>query len=250
MADQTFWQKVWAMKPANLRKTFVWGGLWFYPIPLTLGLLGFVGISQGVTLHDLGNAGAGGVGPYVVSHLGLPIILIAAYVLVILNACYSSIDGAFSALSSIVAVDVVKRAIPSVTDKRLIGLTKASIIVAGIVGGVIVSSGIDYVNLVNLVFFIKAVLIFPLGLAIFWRRMTGNAFVASIVLGIAVGLPLRQTGHDLLSITALEVVSLVVAVGVSLLERKQFDFEQLRRSSGGNESLAEGDAKSLAEEVA
>jgi Na+/proline symporter len=96
----------------------------------------------------------------------------------------------------------------------------------------VVSSGIDYVNLVNLVFFIKAVLIFPLGLAIFWPRMTGRAFVASIVLGVAVGLPLRQSGFSLLSIVALEGVSLVVAVGVSLLSSERFDFSTLDRGTG------------------
>lgn len=232
MADQTFWQKVWAIRPSHLRRTFVLGGLWFYPIPLTLGLLGLVGIGLGVTVDDLGTAGAGGIGPYVVSHVGLPVILIAAYVLVILNACFSSIDGAFSALSSLVAVDIVKQARPRVSERNLITATKLSIVIAGAIGAVVVSSGIDYVSLVNLVFFIKAVLIFPIGLAIFWPRTTANAFVASIVLGIAVGLPLRQTGHDLLSIVALEGVSLAVAVGVSLLERKRFDFESLRREAG------------------
>ena len=88
IADQTFWQKAWAIRPRNLRQTFVWGGLWFYPIPLTLGLLGLVGLALGVTPGDLGAAGAGGVGPYVVTHVGLPVVLVAAYVLVFLNGCY------------------------------------------------------------------------------------------------------------------------------------------------------------------
>jgi Na+/proline symporter len=232
MADQTFWQKAWAIRPANLTRTFLWAGLWFYPIPLTLGLLGLVGSAKGITVADLGNYGAGGIGPYVISHLGLPVVLIAAYVLIICNACYSSIDGAFSALSSIVAVDVIKRLKPAIPEKRLMVITKASILVAGVTGAIVVSSGIDYVNLVNLVFFVKAVLIFPLGLAIFWPRMTGRAFVASIVLGVTVGLPLRQSGFSLLSIVALEGVSLVVAVGVSLLSSERFDFSTLDRGTG------------------
>jgi Na+/proline symporter len=232
MADQTFWQKVWAMKPQTLNKTFLWAGLWFYPIPLTLGLLGLVGLGLGVTVDDLGAAGAGGIGPYVISHLGLPVVLIALYTLIILNACYSSIDGAFSALSSIVAVDVVKRVSANVSEQTLFRLTKGSIVVAGIVGGIVVNSGIDYVSLVTLVFFIKAVLIFPLGLAIFWRRMTSPAFVASIVGGLAVGLPLRESVGELEGIIALEGVSLVLAVGISLLQRREFDYGGLRRRHG------------------
>lgn len=237
IADQTFWQKLWALRPGNLRRTFVWGGLWFYPIPLALGLLGLVGLSLGVTPADLGAAGAGGIGPYVVSHVGLPVILIAAYVLVILNACFSSIDGAFSALSSLVAVDILKQAWPKISEKRLFTLTKLSLLIGGAIGALVVSSGIDYIALVTLVFFIKAVLIFPLVLAIFWRRTTGTAFIASILAGLAVGLPLRQTGHDLLSIVALEGVSLLVVFGVSLLQKKPFDLDALRRQAGELEQI-------------
>lgn len=232
MADQTFWQKVWSMKPANLNRTFLWAGLWFYPIPLTLGLLGLVALGTGVTAQDLGAFGAGGVGPYVVSHIGLPVVLIALYVLIILNACYSSIDGAFSALSSIVAVDVVKRLRPRVSDRALLRATKASILVAGVVGGVVVSSGVDYVQLVSTVFFIKAALIVPLALAIFWPRMSASAFTASLILAVAVGLPIRASVGELEGIIALEATSLVVAVGVSLLQRERFDFARLRRESG------------------
>jgi urea-proton symporter len=237
MADQTFWQKAFALKPRTLNRTFLWAGAWFYPIPLTLGLLGLVGLGLGVTADDLGAAGAGGVGPYVISHLGLPVILIALYTLIILNACYSSIDGAFSALSSIVAVDVVKRVRPNVPEQTLFRLTKGSILVAGVIGGIVVNSGIDYVNLVTLVFFIKAVLIIPLALAIFWSRMTSTAFVASLVGGLAVGLPLRESVGELEGIIGLEGTSLVLAIGISLLARQRFDYGRLRRERGELETV-------------
>lgn len=239
MADQTFWQKVWAMQPRTMSRTFLWAGLWFYPIPITLGLLGLVGLGFGVTAADLGSAGAGGVGPYVVSHLGLPVVLIALYVLIICNACYSSIDGAFAALASVVAVDVVKPLRPDVSPKRLFRATKASIVVAGVVGGIVVSSGIDYVNLVNTVFFLKAALILPLALAIFWSRMTSTAFVASLVLAIAVGYPIRETVGELEGIVALEAVSAIVAVGVSLVQRQRFDYGALAGRAGALERSAE-----------
>jgi len=230
MADQTFWQKVWAMKPRNLEKTFLWAGLWFYPIPIVLGLLGFVGIALGVTPEQLGGFGAGGVGPYVVSHLGLPVVLIALYVLIICNACYSSIDGAFSALSSVVAVDIVKRVAPRVPEKRLFAITKASIVVAGAIGAVVASSGIDYVNLVEIIFFLKAALVVPLALAIFWPRMTAPAFITAVVAAIAVGFPIRQNVSELDGLIALMAVSVIASVGISLLGRSRFDYSRLRES--------------------
>jgi urea-proton symporter len=241
MADQTFWQKAWALKPATMGRTFVWAGLWFYPIPIVLGLLGLVGLGFGVTPEDLGAAGSGGIGPYVVSHLGLPIVLIALYVLIILNACYSSIDGAFSALSSVVAVDILKRAKPDIAPKSLFRWTKSSIIIAGVIGGIVVSSGIDYVELVNTVYFLKAALIIPLGLAIFWKRMTSTAFVTSLVLAIVVGYPVRQFVGELPGIITLEAISLVAAVGISLLSKQSFDYGSLK---GRGEALVDGPARS------
>lgn len=232
MADQTFWQKAWALKPATMGRTFVWAGLWFYPIPIAMGILGLVALAFGVNVSDLGDAGPGGVGPYVVSHLGLPIVLVALYVLIILNACYSTIDGAFSALSSVVAVDILKQSKPDIAPKSLFRYTKASIIVAGVIGGIVVSSGIDYVDLVNTVYFLKAALIIPLGLAIFWKRMTSTAFVSSLVLAIAIGYPVREFVGELQGIITLEAISLVAAVGISLLSNKSFDFDSLRKRGG------------------
>ena len=77
-------------------RTFLWAGALFYPIPICLGMLGLVGIGYGLTAADVGGDIVA-VGPYIVSHIGLPMVLIIAYVLVILAACYSTIDGASSA---------------------------------------------------------------------------------------------------------------------------------------------------------
>jgi Na+/proline symporter len=152
-------------------------------------------------------------------------------VLIICNACYSSIDGAFSALSSIVAVDVVKRAAPNVPEKRLFAVTKASIVVAGVIGAIVASSGIDYVNLVEIIFFLKAALVVPLALAIFWPRMTGPAFIVSIVAAIAIGFPIRQDVNELDGLIALMGVSIVASVGISLLSRRRFDYGSLKEST-------------------
>jgi len=157
------------------------------------------------------------------------VLVVALYVLIIVNACYSAMDGAFSALSSLVAIDIVKRIRPDVRERTLFRLTKVSIPVAGLVGAVVVSSGIDYVRLVNLTFFIDSSLIIPLGLAIFWPRYTSRAFIAAVVLAVAIGVPIRETVSELWGLVALLGVSLLVSVTASLLQSERFDYRQLRR---------------------
>src|ERR1700733_5169260 len=130
VSDQTFWQKVWAIKSRDVGRTFLWAGALFYPIPICLGMLGLVGIALSLTPADIGGDIAA-IGPYIVSHIGLSLTLVVLYVLVILAACYSTIDGARSALSSIVAVDIVKRYFPATTEGRLFAITKVSVLLGG-----------------------------------------------------------------------------------------------------------------------
>jgi urea-proton symporter len=240
ICDQSFWQRIWGMRPQNLARTFVWAGWWFYPIPLCLGLLGLVGLGVGVNVSDLGSFGAGGVGPYVVSHIGIPVVIIALYVLTVVTACYSAMDGAFSAISSLVAVDIIKRIAPSIGEKQLFRLTKLSIPVAGVIGAIVVNSGIDYVSLVNFVFFVDIGFVIPVALAIFWPRYSAQAFIGALVLAEAVGIPIRQDVSALWGIIAVLGTSAIVSVGVSLLSQERFDFRRLAVAQ--DDELAGSDA--------
>lgn len=231
IADQSFWQRVWAIRPNDLGRSFLWAGVWFYPIPLALGLLGFIGLAAGVTLDDLGSLGAGAVGPHVIASLGLPVIIIALYSLVVVNACFAAIDGALSGVTSLVAVDIVHRYWPQVSERRLLGITKTSMIVAAAVAGGVVLTGIDYVNLVTTVYFYGTSLLIPVTLSIFWNRLTGAGYVWGVVAGIAVGGPLRETlgptYGPLFGIIGLIAASAIVSVVVSLRQNQVFDFDSL-----------------------
>src|SRR5258707_5183831 len=147
VSDQTFWQKLWVIKRREVGRKFLRAGALFYPIPICLGMLGLVGIAAGLAPSDIGGDIAA-VGPYIVSHIGLSLTLVILYVLVILAACYSTIDGASSALSSIVAVDIVRRYFPGTSEGRLFAVTKLSVLLGGIVATAIVLSGIDFTTLV------------------------------------------------------------------------------------------------------
>lgn len=231
IADQSFWQRVWAIRPRDLGRSFLWAGVWFYPIPLALGLLGFIGLAAHVAPEQLGPLGNGAIGPYVIASLGLPVIIIALYTLVVVNACFAAIDGALSGVTSLVAVDIVHRYWPRVSERRLLTITKSSMIVAAAIAGGVVLTGIDYVNLVTTVYFYVTSLLVPVTLSIFWPRMTGAGYVAGVVAGIVVGGPIRETlgptYGPLFGIIALIAASAVVSVVVSLREDTVFDYDSL-----------------------
>lgn len=237
VADQTFWQKVWSIRAGEVSRTFLWAGALFYPIPICLGMLGLVGIGYGLTAADVGGDIAA-VGPYIVSHIGLPVALVVVYVLVILAACYSTIDGASAALSSVVAVDIVKRYLPNTSERVLFVITKASMLAGGAIALVIVLSGVDFTTLVLTTYALKTSILLPLVFAILWPRTNTIGFVGGIVLSILIGMPLRSHYGELVgTFSILGISGLVVLLG-ALVKPVNFDLASLKAAK----DLAAGDA--------
>lgn len=224
VSDQSFWQKAWAVKPQHLSRTFIWGGSLFYPIPIIAGILGLIGLGYGVNLPDIGGDSAS-IGPYIISHIGLPVVIVALYVFVVLNCNYSSIDGAFSAISSLVSVNVLMPLFPHLGRRTLFTLTKLSIVLFGIVAGTIVMSGWDFVSLVLLAQSLNASILVPLLLAITWSRITAAGFSWGIILAVVIGMSIRYFYGELAGILTITGVSTVVPVTLGLLSNNHFDFQ-------------------------
>jgi urea-proton symporter len=230
VSDQTFWQKVWAIKSRDVGRTFLWAGALFYPIPICLGMLGLVGIALSLTPADIGGDIAA-IGPYVVSHIGLSLTLVILYVLVILAACYSTIDGASSALSSIVAVDIVKRYFPGTTEGRLFAITKLSVLLGGIVATAIVLSGIDFTTLVLTTYALKTSILLPLVLAILWPKTNTVGFVGGIVAAILIGMPIYEMAGELIGTLSIVAIGGFTVIVAGLIGSERFNASDLRRIS-------------------
>ncbi|WP_082905237.1 MULTISPECIES: sodium:solute symporter family transporter [Marinobacter] len=226
VADQTFWQKVWSVRKDQVSRTFMWAGALFYPIPICLGMLGLVGIGYGLTATEIGGDIVA-IGPYIISHIGLPMTLIIAYTLVILAACYSTIDGASAALSSIVAVDIVKRFRPSTGERSLFYITKASMFVGGTVAAFIVLSGVDFTTLVLTTYALKTSILLPLVMAILWNRTTTAGFVGGIVLSIVIGMPLRSMYGELVGTLSILFISGITVVIAAMVKPVTFNDDEL-----------------------
>lgn len=229
LAGQSFWQVVWGLKPKEVGRTFLWAGAWFYPIPICLGILGLVGLALNVDLaNDLANDAAA-VGPFVISHIGLPIWLVYAYVFVILSACYSTMDGALASLSSLAAIDVVKPIAPRIEDRKLFMLTRISMLIAAVIALGVVISGVDFVTIVLTTYAIRTAILVPLMLAIFWPKMTAGGFIWGTIAAIAIGMPLRMMLGELPGTLIILGISAIVPVAMSLGNSNLFDYNSLKQ---------------------
>jgi urea-proton symporter len=228
VADQIFWQKVWSIKSQFVGRSFFLGGLLFYPIPITLGLLGFIGIGYELSLSQIGGDLAA-VGPYIVSHIGLPLVVVLLYVLVILAACYSTIDGGSSAMASVVSVDIVKKINPRIQEKTLFIITKLATLVGGVIATIIVLSGVDFTTLVLTTYALKTAILLPIILAIAWPRTNTIGFVGGVVLSILIGMSVRHVYGELVgTLTILGVSGVVVWLG-AMINPQVFDMNSLRK---------------------
>ena len=172
---------------------------------------------------------AAAVGPYLVSHLGLPTWLVILYVIVILSACYSVIDSAFTATSSVFVVDIIKPLVPRISEKQLFFWAKVPMFFTAIIAAAVVLTGVDFVTIVLTSYAIRTAILIPLVLALFWSRTTGWGFVGGTILAIAIGMPIRSAAGDLWGSLSILAISAVVPLAIGLLNNFHFDFERLRQ---------------------
>lgn len=236
IAGQEFWQVAWGLKKRDVSRTFLWGGAWFYPIPICLGILGLIGLALNVDLNSQLGGDAAAVGPYLISHLGLPIWIVIAFVFVILAACYSTIDGAFTAISSIFVVDIIKPIFPNISEKRLFVWAKIPMVIAAVIAAAVVVTGVDFVTIVLTSYAIRTAILIPLILSIFWSRTTGAGFVWGTIAAIAIGMPIRSVHGELWGSLAILSISALVPIVLGLVSNRKFDFEQLKRVKDATET--------------
>jgi Na+/proline symporter len=237
VAGQEYWQVAWALKRKDVSRTFLWAGALFYPIPICIGILGLVGLALHVNLATLGGDAAA-IGPYLISHLDLPIWIVILYVVVILTACYSVIDSAFTAISSVAVVDVVKPIKPDISERGMFLWAKIPMAIAAAIAAAIVLTGVDFVTIVLTSYAIRTAVLIPLMLALFWPRVTGTGFVWGIIAAIAIGMPIRAAYGELWGSIAILSISALIPLVLGFVSGKKFDYASLKHRRDATETIA------------
>ena len=230
ISDQTFWERIWAVKAKYVGRVFLWGGTWFYGIPICFGLLGLIGAAMGVNLQTDLKGDAAAVGPFVVANIGLPVWLIVAYTVAILAACLSTLDAAFIGTSAVTSVDIVKRLSPQVSDKALLVWTRAAVLAVGLLSVIVILSGVDFVTLVLTTYALKTSVLFPLVMAVFWNKANGQGIFWGIILAIAIGMPIFFSYGEFAGTATIILVSFVVPLVWTLVSPQPFDTASLSKT--------------------
>lgn len=219
--DQQQWQRAFSMKRATVRRTFLWGALLFATVPVVLGIPGFIAAGGGsaVKVTDPQLSGFAAIDVY------LPKIGVAVFAFAVVLALVAAGGSALCAAGSVGGVDVFRGYLkPGATDSQVVAASRLTMVMIVAVGLVVaLSPGVQIVYFLLLVGSIRAALMVPTLLALFWPRQTSTGALAGIGSGMVVGLPVFVVG-SLMNQTTLQtfgvllpvVVSAVVTVLVSL----------------------------------
>jgi len=195
ICDQQFWQRCLAVKESDLKKTFLFGGLLFAMVPISLSLLGFVAAAPEVGRNLPTDFDLSLVGFAIVRHL-LPASIAVLYLYMLLAGLCSTLDSALSAASSL---DALLQKKPWNHDgiKREISLARARrsmVLISGI--GLALAYGVECIPGFGLKYFwwffnsIAACMAVPTVLSLFWSKLSHKGILFGSGFGIVVGLPL------------------------------------------------------------
>ena len=231
IAGQEFWNVAWGLRDKELGRSFFWGGALYYPIALGLGVLGLIGLAAHVDLQkDLGGDSAA-LAPFLLTHLGLPSWLIYVFVIMVLAACKSVVDGALTGVSTITAVDIFKRYLPNVSERTRFFWTRASMVLVIVISIAILLGGVNFVTLLLVTSAIRGAVLIPLILAIVWPKMNATAFVSGTVSALVAGIIARllYSNSEIISTAVVVITSAVVPLVIGALNKQRYDYSELAK---------------------
>lgn len=236
IVDQVFFQRAIAVKQKDIAKTFIYGGLIFGLVPITLSLLGFIGateVNKGVlTVPDPQL-----VGPIVVGHL-LPKGALYAFTLMAFAGLCSTLDSSLCAISSLGSIDIYRKYFkPEATDHETVRAARWYMLIMTVLG-----TGIALCRPKLLWCFLAygamaSAGLFPTVFALYWKRLTDKGVFWAILLSLVIGTPLsiyaNVTENPYLIVTAA-----ILSVGIGLIvclvsgftnQKAWFDFALLHQ---------------------
>lgn len=178
--DQSFWQRAFAVKEKHLGRAFFLGALMFGVVPLSMGILGFIGAGTGYEAQNLGVINFELIGHMFPSWAMLP------FLFMIISGLLSTVDSNLCAVSSL-TTDIAGNKNLRKTKSAMVALLISGILIANIPGMTVTHLFLFYGTL-------RASTLLPTVLTLNGARLTPKAIVAGITSALVVGLPIFAYG--------------------------------------------------------
>lgn len=179
--DQCFWQRAFCVSKNRIGRAFFVGAILFGMVPLSMGILGFVGAGMGYVATDTGV-----INFELISKL-FPSWALVPFLFMIVSGLLSTVDSNLCAISSL-TTDICKKNTLTKTKLAMVLLLVVGIAVANIPGLTVTHLFLMYGTL-------RAATLLPTILTLKGVRLKANGIVAGIVTALIVGLPVFGYGN-------------------------------------------------------
>lgn len=179
--DQCFWQRAFCVKKDRIGRAFLVGALLFGIVPLSMGVLGFIGSGMGYVATDTG------IINFELISILFPAWVVIPFLFMIVSGLLSTIDSNLCAISSL-TTDIFKEKTLGKTKFAMILLLAVGIAVANIPGLTVTHLFLMYGTL-------RVATLLPTVFTLKGAKLTPQGVVAGIISALIIGLPVFGYGN-------------------------------------------------------
>lgn len=179
--DQCFWQRAFCVRKDRIGRAFLVGALLFGIVPLSMGVLGFIGSGMGYVAVDTGI-----INFELISTL-FPAWAIIPFLFMIVSGLLSTIDSNLCTVSSLTT---------DIFEKKTLGKTKFAMILLLAVGIAVANiPGLTVTHLFLMYGTLRAATLLPTVFTLKGIKLTPQGVVAGIISALIIGLPIFGYGN-------------------------------------------------------
>ncbi|MEF9874291.1 MAG: sodium:solute symporter family protein [Glutamicibacter sp.] len=227
IGNQTIAQRLFAVREDLIKPTFITATIGYGAMVIGVGMLGVLALYIGFEPSggDMNNLIPEMAASY------LPGVLLALFFIMIIGALSSTADSDLAALSSIMMADVYGQNVAGkdkADPKKMLLIGRATMVVATALAVAFASMQLNILDLLVFVGALWGALVFPVLASFYWKKVTNKAFTVSVLVALAIFIPVRFELIPINSVTGLLIELLsVIGIGV-VLALMSFGFFGLR----------------------
>lgn len=179
--DQCFWQRAFCVRKDRIGRAFLVGALLFGIVPLSMGVLGFIGSGMGYVAADTVI-----INFELISTL-FPAWAIIPFLFMIVSGLLSTVDSNLCAVSSLTT---------DIFEKKTLGKTKFAMMLLLAVGVAVANiPGLTVTHLFLMYGTLRAATLLPTVFTLKGIKLTPQGVVAGIISALIIGLPVFGYGN-------------------------------------------------------